>query len=158
MSHFRNMDCNDLNLSTMPNISASYIVTLLNSKVSKDIHDQGESLFCWAFAISSMIRQSLKLFIRGLKSRMYDDINEAILKSSLWSEALEKLKSKNFHRQLRNELIMLPIPKIKRRSITPLDQGHYLLLAIERVSDNAILMRTSIFSGHRKDQNFLVCI
>ena len=112
--------------------------TLLNSKVSKDIHDQGESLFCWAFAISSMIRQSLKLFIRGLKSRIYDDINEAISKIGLWSEALEKLKNPNFHRQLRNELIMLPIPKIKRISTTSLDQGHYLLLAIERVSDYAI--------------------
>ena len=117
----------------MPNISTMYD-TLLNSKVSKDIHDQGESLFCWAFAISSMIRQSLKLFIRGLKTRTYDDINEAISKSILWSEALERLKDKNFHRQLRNELIMLPIPKIKRRSETPLDQGHYLTLAIERVS------------------------
>ena len=133
------MNCNDLNIQTMPNITAMYD-TLLNSKVSKDVHDQGESLFCWAFAISSMIRQSLKLFIRGLKSRIYDDINEAISKLSLWSEALEKLKNPNFHRQLRNELIMLPIPKIKRRSTTPLDQGHYLFLAIERVSDNAILM------------------
>ena len=135
------MDCNDFNLSTMPNISSMYD-TLLNSKVSKDIHDQGESLFCWAFAISSMIRQSLKLFIRGLKTRMYDDLNEVILKLSLWSEALERLKDKNFHRQLRNELIMLPIPKIKRRFETPLDQGHYLSLAIERVSYKASLMRT----------------
>ena len=142
MTRFRNMDCNELNLPTMPNISTMYD-TLLNSKVSKDIHDQGESLFCWAFAISSMIRQSLKLFIRGLKSRMYADLNEAVSKLSLWSEALEKLKNPNFHRQLRNELIMLPIPKIKRRFETPLDQGHYLILAIERVSDNAILMRTS---------------
>ena len=95
MTCFRNMDCNDLNLPTMPNISTMYD-TLLNSKVSKDIHDQGESLFCWAFAISSMIRQSLKLFIRGLKSRMYDDLNEAVSKLSLWSEALEKLKNPNF--------------------------------------------------------------
>ena len=142
------MDCNDLNLPTMPNISVIYD-TLLNSKVSKDIHDQGESLFCWAFAISSMIRQSLKLFIRGLKSRIYDDINEAISKIGLWSEALEKLKNPNFHRQLRNELIMLPIPKIKRISTTSLDQGHYLLLAIERVSDNVLLMQTSIFYSNR---------
>ena len=127
----------------MPNISSMYD-TLLNSKVSKDIHDQGESLFCWAFAISSMIRQSLKLFIRGLKTRMYDDLNEVILKLSLWSEALERLKEKNFHRQLRNELIMLPIPKVKRRFETPLDQGHYLSLAIERVSYKASMMRTSI--------------
>ena len=157
MTRFRNMDCNDLNLPTMPNISTMYD-TLLNSKVSKDIHDQGESLFCWAFAISSMIRQSLKLFIRGLKTRMYDDINEAISKLSLWSEALEKLKNPNFHRQLRNELIMLPIPKIKRRSITPLDQGHYLLLAIERVSDYALLMQTSFLFENKDDKAKLLHI
>ena len=118
-------------------MTGSYEITFLNSKASKDIHDQGKSLFCWAFAISSMIRQSLKLFIRGLKSRVYDDIDEAVSKSILWSEALTRLKDKNFHRQLRNELIMLPIPKIKRRFETPLDQGHYLDLAIERVSQKA---------------------
>lgn len=136
-SYFRNIECNDLNLSTIPSVTGSYEITFLNSKASKDIHDQGKSLFCWAFAISSMIRQSLKLFIRGLKSRVYDDIDEAVSKSILWSEALTRLKDKNFHRQLRNELIMLPIPKIKRRFETPLDQGHYLDLAIERVSQKA---------------------
>jgi len=35
---------------------------ILNSMVSKLIHDQAESSFCWAFAISSMLRQSLKMF------------------------------------------------------------------------------------------------
>ena len=40
--------------------------TLLNSKVSKNIRNQGETLFCWAFAISTMLRQSLNLFISQL--------------------------------------------------------------------------------------------
>ena len=35
---------------------------ILNTMVSKLIHDQSESSFCWAFAISSMLRQSLKRF------------------------------------------------------------------------------------------------
>ena len=73
--------------------------TFLNSKVSKKIRNQGETLFCWAFAISTMLRQSLNLFISELHSQNKD-------------KALEKLKSDNFHRQLRNELIMIPIPKI----------------------------------------------
>ena len=37
---------------------------ILNSMVSKLIHDQAESSFCWAFAISSMLRQSLKMFFQ----------------------------------------------------------------------------------------------
>ena len=89
---------------------------------------------------------------------MYDDLNEVILKLSLWSEALERLKDKNFHRQLRNELIMLPIPKIKRRSITSLDQGHYLLLAIERVSDYAIMLQTNFLLNKGKIKTFLLHI
>ena len=130
---FRNIECNDFNGPTSPSLSTIYD-TLLNSKVSKNIHDQGESLFCWAFAISTMIRQSLNLFIRSLKNEKYDNIHEAISKMELLASALTKLNSKNFHRQLRNELIMLPIPKLKRKADSPLDQGHFLLLAIERVS------------------------
>ena len=101
--------------------------TILNSKVSKNIRNQGETLFCWAFAISTMLRQSLSLFI--------GDIN--IVKNK--EEALRKLNSDDFHRQLRNELIMIPIPKILSNEYirdAPLTQGHYLDLALQRVSQN----------------------
>ena len=118
----RKLDCNDVSLPTATNIQSIH-ETLLNSMVSKNIHDQGESLFCWAFAISSMLRQSLKLFISGLDSGSYKI-----------QDALSKLNGNGFHKQLRNELIMLPIPKIKNANISSLDQGHYLPLAIERVS------------------------
>ena len=97
--------------------------TFLNSKVSKKIRNQGETLFCWAFAISTMLRQSLNLFISELDNQNKDN-------------ALEKLKSDNFHRQLRNELIMIPIPKISSTEFnneTPLSQGYYLDMAFERV-------------------------
>ena len=43
----------------------------------------------------------------------------------------------DFHRQLRNELIMIPIPKsfsIEFNEQSPLNQGHYLELAFKRVS------------------------
>ena len=114
--------------------------TLLNSMVSKNIHDQGESLFCWAFAISSMLRQSLKLFISELDSGSYQTCPNFFCLCPPMSgsykirDALSKLNGNGFHKQLRNELIMLPIPKIKNGNISSLDQGHYLPLAIERVS------------------------
>ena len=97
--------------------------TLLNSKVSKNIRDQAETLFCWAFAISTMLRQSLNVFISDVENPNKD-------------VALEFLNSDDFHRQLRNELIMIPIPKFlscEYNEYEPLSQGHYLYLAIERV-------------------------
>ena len=97
--------------------------TILNSKVSKNIRNQGETLFCWAFAISTMLRQSLNLLLREV-----DHENKKIV--------LSKLKSNDFHRQLRNELIMIPIPKILSSEYnvdSPLCQGHYLNMALERV-------------------------
>ena len=98
--------------------------TLLNSKVSKNIRNQGETLFCWAFAISTMIRQSLNLLLKDVEHEKLD-------------EALAKLNCNDFHRQLRNEIIMIPIPKIlsnEYNEFSPLSQGHYLDIALERVS------------------------
>ena len=118
------MECNDLDYITFTNIQKMHS-SILNSKVSKNIRNQGETLFCWAFAISTMLRQSLNSFIRGL-------IN---LKNK--EEALKKLNGVEFHRQLRNELIMIPIPKIlstEYNNEAPLSQGHYLEMAFERVS------------------------
>ena len=61
----------------------------------------GETALDWAFAISSMLQQSLTLFITTL------------LPKSRTHAALQKLKENKFHIRLRNELIMLPIPKAK---------------------------------------------
>ena len=116
------MECNDLDYITFTNVNRMHS-TLLNSNVSKNIRNQGETLFCWAFGISTMLRQSLNLFISELHSQNKD-------------KALEKLKSDNFHRQLRNELIMIPIPKIlsnEYNEYAPLSQGHYLGMALGRV-------------------------
>ena len=100
--------------------------TLLNSKVSKNIRNQGETLFCWAFATSTMLRQSLNLFISNLKEKLHKK-----------TDALKKLNSIELHRQLRNELIMIPIPKNLSNEFnqdSALNQGHYLHLAFERVN------------------------
>ena len=97
----------------------------MNSKVSKNIRNQGETLFCWAFAISTMLRQSLKLFISSLNKTSYNT-----------NDALRKLNSVDFHRRLRNELIMIPIPKNLSNEFnqdSALYQAHYLHMAFERV-------------------------
>ena len=95
-----------------------------NRQVSKNIHHQGETFFCWAFAISSMLRNSL------LK---YGKCNSQFV------------QAKDFHKRLRNEIIMGPIPKPKyfdlknstsqRKNEIIAVQGHIVTAAIERVSE-----------------------
>ena len=119
------MECNDLDYVTITNIQKLHS-TILNTKVSKNIRDQGKTLFCWAFAISTMLRQSLNLFISKLDEKLF---NKTV--------ALKKLNSNDFHRQLRNELIMIPIPKnlsTEFNQHSTLNQAHYLNLAFERVN------------------------
>ena len=48
-----------------------------------------------------MLRQSLKIFLKSLPM------------SANVQNALQKVQENDFHKQLRNELIMLPIPKAK---------------------------------------------
>ena len=117
------MECNDLYCINITNVQRIHS-SLLNSKVSKNIRNQGETLFCWAFASSTMLRVSLNLLLREVELEKME-------------EALAKLNSDDFHRQLRNELIMIPIPKMtstKYNEKAPLSQGHYLNKALERVS------------------------
>ena len=117
------MECHDLYCINITSVQKMHS-TLLNSKVSKNIRNQGETLFCWAFASSTMLRVSLNLLLREVEHEKLD-------------EALAKLNSDDFHRQLRNELIMIPIPKMTSTEYNeeaPLSQGHYLNKALERVS------------------------
>ena len=133
---FRQMNCNDLDYFTFTNIEKMHS-TILNSKVSKNIRNQGETLFCWAFAISTMFRQSLNLFISKLNDNSFNK-----------NDALKKLNSVDFHRQLRNELIMIPIPKNisnEFNQYSALNQGHYLDLAFERV--NRIMLNEKLLAG-----------
>ena len=101
--------------------------TLFNSKVSKNYRNQGLKLFSWAFAISTMLCQSLYLFIIQLDEDSYKKK----------TDALNRLKDKNFHRQLRNEIIMIPIPKnlsSEHNANSAFNQEHYLNMAFERVN------------------------
>ena len=122
------MEGNDLSCFTFTNIQRMH-ETLLNTKVSKKIRNQGEKLFCWAFAISTMLQQSLNLFISELDETLFN-IDEALKKLNGYSGDVD------FHRQLRNELIMIPIPKnlsTKYNEDSALNQAYYLDLAFERV-------------------------
>ena len=131
-------------------------LSLLNSNISKLIHDQGkvfslitriyyisgDSSFCWAFSISTMLRQSLKNFLQTLPS------------SFITHAALQKIEENEFHKRLSNELIMLPIPKAKFFSrkvptgVNSVDfedeiigkQAHVLNCAIDRVSRNQFFL------------------
>ena len=122
---FRRMECNDINYITFTNVTKMH-ATLLNSKVSKNIRNQGETLFCWAFAISTMLRQSLNLFLENFVNFQNMDV------------ALKKLNSDDFHRQLRNELIMIPIPKIFW------DRYHYEFVSQLSVKINVVEFLQSI--------------
>ena len=91
-------------------------------QVSKNIHHQGETMFCWAYAISSMLRNSLL---------RYGKVN------------IKRVKASDFHKRLRNEIIMGPVPKAKyfdlknatrdRKDEIIRAQGHIVTSAIERV-------------------------
>ena len=124
--------------------------TLLNSKVSKNIRNQGETLFCWAFAISTMLRQSLNLFISKLNAKLLSK-----------TDVLKKLNSIDFHRQLRNELIMIPIPKYLSNEFnqdSALNQGHYLNLAFERVNNvNGVPHKNVPFSYWLTEISCILC-
>ena len=94
-----------------------------------------------------MLRQSLKIFLKSLPM------------SSKIQNALQKVEENDFHKRLRNELIMLPIPKAKffdRKVPSGVNrqdfedeiikkQAHVLQSAISRVSLNDM----SKLPGHK---------
>ena len=106
-----------------------------------------EGYLCWAFSISTMLRQSLKNFLKTLPVSFNTQL--ALQKMNFINE----LQENEFHKRLRNELIMLPIPKAKffnrkvPTGVSPAvledeinkQQAHFLDCAIERVSLNQSL-------------------
>ena len=97
-------------------------------KISKNFHNQADTNFCWAFAISSMLHSSLLKCIKA------------------GTDAMKRIKAEEFHKILRSEILMGPIPKpkyIDNRESTSgrkdkiLDaQGHFADLAVQRVTYN----------------------
>ena len=119
------MECNDIDSITFTNVQKMHAI-LSNSKVSKNIRNQGETLFCWTTATSIMLRRSLNRFLKNFINLHNMDA------------ALKRLYSDDFIRQLRFELMMIPIPKLLSNEYkTPVYQGRYLTyldMVFERVS------------------------
>ena len=74
--------------------------SILNSKVSKQIHDQQKTSLCWAYAISTMLRSSLLKFLETTP-----------MKPEIKAVAIFELQKNEFHKRLRSEIVMMPIPK-----------------------------------------------
>ena len=97
----------------------------------------GETSLCWAYSIATMLRHTLSQFVNDLipKFPMHD-----------FSEALGYLGKQEFHKRIRDEITMIPIPKMKIKKKSPIgvklrdfnawvieEQRHILELAIDRV-------------------------
>ena len=67
-----------------------------NSMVTKEIHNQDETSFCWAFSISTMLRQSLRNFLSSLRNQASADPV-----SRPFNAAHIHLMSNEFHKKLR---------------------------------------------------------
>ena len=80
-----------------------------------------------------MLRQSLKIFLKSLPT------------SSMVQNALRKVEENDFHKRLRNELIMLPITLQDFVDEIIEKQAHVLESAISRVS----LSHISNFLGYK---------
>ena len=123
------MDCNDLYNLPFTKIPKTD-ERIKNQMISNNIHDQGLKGTCWSYAISTMLRGSLKLFI----SKLDQNGLETQIKA-----AKDKLDHKDHHRQLRYEIITGPIPKNLSKDYPDLkkderkNHSHYLQLACERV-------------------------
>ena len=115
--------------------------SILNSKISKQIHDQQETSLCWAFALSTMLKTSLVVFLESFSPAKID--------------ALDFVDSKDFHKRLRSEITMMPIPKpsvIKYKMIGCQNAEDFEDDIIEKQSHNLKLavLRVSYFF-HRKE-------
>ena len=112
--------------------------------VSKIVHDQGDTQLCWVYATATMIRSSLKIFLKNVESFIFNGhhkINETD-KPSKYKELVDFLqlvravlydeKSEAFHRIVRKQLRMFVCPRsIYRKDIS---QAAFLDNLIYKVS------------------------
>ena len=99
--------------------------------VSKIVHDQGDTQLCWAYATATMIRSSLKIFLKNVESFIFNGhhkIND-MNKPSKYKELIDFLElvrallcdesSEAFHRIVRKQLRMFVCPRsIYRKDIS----------------------------------------
>lgn len=113
--------------------------------VSKIAHDQGDTQLCWAYATSTMIRSSLKIFLKNVESFIFNGHHKIYMKNkpSKYKELVDFLelvrailydeKSEAFHRIVRKQLRMFVCPRsIYRKDIS---QAAFLDNLIYKVSN-----------------------
>ena len=81
------------------------------------IHDQGYENVCWAYAISTMLRASIRSAIKKYKNQIAQKVNSGNLSSSIFESklvnienALEIIDLPNHHKMMRKELTMNIFP------------------------------------------------
>ena len=93
----------------------------MTKNIFSAIHDQGQSAKCWAYAISTMLRNSLRL-----------KIDSAPISNDLRDLLLAKLNDKNHHKRMRCELMMVVTPT--RMNTDDDNQSAILALVMDRVN------------------------
>merc|ERR1712113_461674 len=117
---------------------------MLNSRMSRHIHSQGDSSLCWAFSGASMIRRSLVEFFHQHNGHL--TIQEK-------SEAEAYVKDDSFHRILRMQIVMNPIPKRLKKTETAQDRNRHEVNSIygflKRMLYDTVLSGKGIFELER---------
>ena len=84
---------------------------------SSAIHDQGSENVCWAYAISTMLRASIRSALKKYKTQIalkviIGNLSYSMLESELVKieESLKILDDPNHHKMMRKELVMNIFP------------------------------------------------
>ena len=86
----------------MPGISVDLVsnMEIVNSMVSRKMHNQDDSYLCWIFAFATSISNSVRLLLLGLHKKYK-------ISTSQKKRCLAKMNDPEFHRRLRNEIGMV---------------------------------------------------
>ena len=134
-SNTLNQSFNTASLScTLPSIDISTSISLVN--ISSDVRDQGNTYYCWAFSISSILKSELIKLLKKLNS-----------KNKLTKQKMDLLVSiagdLNKNEQLVKELVCLVIPrklKFKASGDTLRQQASTVKGAMEKICYESIIM------------------
>jgi len=91
-----------MNQFNLPGISVDLVsnMEIMNSMVSRKMHNQDDSYLCWIFAFASSFCNSVRLMLLGLHKK-----NK--ISTSQKKRCLAVMDHPEFHRRLRNEIGMI---------------------------------------------------
>jgi len=105
-----------------------------NIELSKQVHDQGHTQLCWAFSITSMLRNSKKKTLRQMKIKKEN--GEWVgtgSRSFFFDREMRWTESSEMFLELRNLLLLCIIPKEMSHQRRGQLQCAYLRAAVVRV-------------------------